>query len=131
MSHVEEHGKHTFVVTTDQDNMPRLQALRGDISSKLKTDHGIKANSDLAYVERHPNNGPFYQVNLDNLGPVPGVHGEPEHQKDRGRWLGEDQVRERLGNARMPEMSQQQAPDYRVTAAKRRSFEQRVQSRTL
>lgn len=111
VSHSEEQGKHTFVITADEENMPRLESLRGDISNKIKEDHGIKNNADLSYVERHPNVDRLYEVNLDNQGPGPGKYGEPEHLKDRGQWVSQEKVQEQLGNTEVPKMEQQNDVD--------------------
>jgi len=111
VSHTEENGHHTFVIAAEKENMERLSGLRGDISGKVKEEHGIKSNADISYAERYPDVQRLYQVNLDNLGPGPGKHGEPEHLKEQGHWVATEQIQSQLGNTTMPETPKQDTLD--------------------
>jgi hypothetical protein len=107
ISHVEENGKHTFVIASEERDQTHFRNLRGDLARMLKAEHNIQNNRDLDYIERQAD-GKLYQVNLDHLGPGPGIHGEPERLKDRGRWMGEEEVKARLGPAQLPETPRQE-----------------------
>lgn len=103
VTHAEQKGTHTVVVTTSEENLPRLRDYAFPILELVAKQHGISLDG-IRYFERG-RDGAAFAVNTKNVAlSVASASTYPQSPR-RGTWCDESEVQKRLGNVRLPQVN--------------------------
>lgn len=97
---IENDKKVSFFVTASDSEITKMQNCADTIAEKICDQFSID-RKDLSYFERIPD-GRYYYVSPSNPGDRPHRQGQGMIAPERGHWVSNHEIEEKIGNAEQP-----------------------------